>query len=73
MARAIMPAPSDLTGQLPGTAVDPAATGAELKAIVATLLAAQAQLDDLGENLAAARLDAVIEAINVSVLSTRPA
>lgn len=47
------------------------ATTADLKSIVATLLTAQTQLDELEQSVAAARLDAVIEAVNVAIFEAR--
>lgn len=42
---------------------------ARLAAVLATLIAAQADLDELSEGIAAARLDAAIEAVRAAMQS----
>lgn len=63
-----MSSPTFSTG--PSLADDPdgaSAQSASLAGVLAKLLAAQAELDALGEGIAAARLDAVIEAVRTAM------
>lgn len=64
-----MSSPTLSTPQSPAETAEPVANSAGLERVRTALLAAQAELDRLGHAVAAARLDAVLDAVNVAILT----